>query len=712
MSGMIFFQDLGKRDYMSKNRILKLIFMSFFSLLVFLNASFSIYGEETVINQPVNISGSGEYLDDNNVIYHLHFDKGENEQESIALPDFVKFEDTSTDQYQIAQGILTVNLVDVDSLDIDITGTVLNQEATDWVVSDNCIITIVPSTTEEEEEIPIFDEDTYINPNYPDINIERPFFLQSAPESAEEIEFTTVEEAGLYLREQMKARNVSITFRFETTSTDYRGLLRSIYEYAYAHTGVPNEGDYLFFQYGGYYCKIGGYVSKGVSHVIYTNTITYYTDAEKEQIVDGDVSAVLAQLELDGCSQYEKINRIHDYIITNVDYASDSSKSDYSRFTAYGALENGKAVCQGYSVLFYRLCLEAGIDARVISGTGNGIAHSWNIVLLDGLYYNVDTTWDHNSRILFFLKSDDEFPGHTRNDKYATDQFYQQYPMAASSYDPSEHYQIQLPESIELYPDETKAVEVTFIPEKPEQEISLTWSTDDPSICTITDGTLKGIAPGSTTIHVTAENGSEASCVVTVKEFEPFTITNPAADVVYDGEQHRWVPNITDAQGNVLVEGEHYTVEYNTEDFINTGKIEVTIKGLSIYKGEYNYSYSILPAPLTIITESASKKYDGTELMCPKGRVEGLVNGETLTLVVNGTITDVGSTVNGYVIKWNGSALEHNYQIEENLGILTIEKGSKTPSTGIETNQGRWIFTGMISIISVMVFVCKKIKNQ
>ena len=89
-------------------------------------------------------------------------------------------------------------------------------------------------------------------------------------------------------------------------------------------------------------------------------------------------------------------------------YLFDDQNQCYS---AYGAIINGKAVCQGYASLFYRMCREAGIPARIITGLGNGGAHAWNIVKLDGAYYNVDVTWDdtEDSNYNYFNKSDSEY---------------------------------------------------------------------------------------------------------------------------------------------------------------------------------------------------------------------------------------------------------------------------------------------------------------
>lgn len=89
---------------------------------------------------------------------------------------------------------------------------------------------------------------------------------------------------------------------------------------------------------------------------------------------------------------YEKELAIHDYLVQNVEYDAMNSGEDVH--TAYGALVNGKAVCDGYSEAFQTLMEMLGIDCRRVVGTGNQLPHSWNMVFLEGAWYNVDVTWD------------------------------------------------------------------------------------------------------------------------------------------------------------------------------------------------------------------------------------------------------------------------------------------------------------------------------
>ena len=62
------------------------------------------------------------------------------------------------------------------------------------------------------------------------------------------------------------------------------------------------------------------------------------------------------------------------------------------------ALINGYGICDGYSRSFQYLCSQAGIPCRLIQGSSiRGIPHSWNMVLLNGEWLYVDTTWDESS---------------------------------------------------------------------------------------------------------------------------------------------------------------------------------------------------------------------------------------------------------------------------------------------------------------------------
>lgn len=132
------------------------------------------------------------------------------------------------------------------------------------------------------------------------------------------------------------------------------------------------------------------------------------------------------------------------------DYEHLSDESYKLQFTAYAALCQGKAVCQGYAVLFYRICKEAGLPVRIITGIGNGGNHAWNIVKVRIYYYNIDCTWDgqdKETRQNWFLLNETDFENHSRDSEYTSSEFYQNYPMAPLSY---KDYIIKFPEALNL----------------------------------------------------------------------------------------------------------------------------------------------------------------------------------------------------------------------------------------------------------------------
>ena len=161
--------------------------------------------------------------------------------------------------------------------------------------------------------------------------------------------------------------------------------------------------------------------------------------------------------------------------------------------------------------------------------------------------------------------------------------------------------------------------------------------------------------------------------------YKEVTITSPS-DEVYDGKEHKWIPTVTDKEGNELVAKTDYEVTYSTTDFTNvTGTITVTITGIGNYTGKATRTYSITPKTYTVTTESDSKVYDGTALTAG-GKVSGIVKGETVDFTITGSQTNVGTSDNTYELNWTGSAKESNYKHDkDSIGTLTVKAKSIVP---------------------------------
>ena len=95
-------------------------------------------------------------------------------------------------------------------------------------------------------------------------------------------------------------------------------------------------------------------------------------------------------------SVYDKLLLVHDRLIAWAAYdTSISLTANADSYNAYGALVNGKAVCQGYSMAYSWMLKKLGIDSTYETGTlSDGVSHGWLRVTLDGKDYYVDATWD------------------------------------------------------------------------------------------------------------------------------------------------------------------------------------------------------------------------------------------------------------------------------------------------------------------------------
>lgn len=215
---------------------------------------------------------------------------------------------------------------------------------------------------------------------------------------------------------------------YQILYTDLDRLKPMIFE----HTGAGNEGDYL--KYGFYYnpkFSFSNAYKDGKRYCTATFEAVYHTSRKQEEEITQRLSEIYSDLKLDGKTDYEKTCLIYDYFTNHVQYDFEHG-SDYDlKYTAYAALMNGKAVCEGYALLLYRMLNDQGIDSRMIIG-GN---HAWNIVKLDEYYYYLDSTWDNGGSRNYFLFGCDNLRSHTLGEDFKTESFQETYPICPTEYD-------------------------------------------------------------------------------------------------------------------------------------------------------------------------------------------------------------------------------------------------------------------------------------
>ena len=279
--------------------------------------------------------------------------------------------------------------------------------------------------------------DTYVNPLYTDL-AEAEAVETMAVRNEEDPPIVIYEECegmdGLaaILRREMVLRSDTVYFLMHADEA-LDVTVKDLATAACAHTGAPKQGDYLLIHFvsGNLSCAeiptSTGYDYEGQIQ------LRYLTTEDEESAVDTAVASLLGGLNLGGLSEQETVLRIYDYVCGHT--VLDSSGDDETN-TAYSALIGGSGSARGFSVLMYRLLLEAGVDCRVILGRANAQDHAWNIARIGELYYNADAALDAGGTSrAWLLKGSESFTGHTRNREYSLLSFTRQYPMGTEDID-------------------------------------------------------------------------------------------------------------------------------------------------------------------------------------------------------------------------------------------------------------------------------------
>jgi hypothetical protein len=144
-------------------------------------------------------------------------------------------------------------------------------------------------------------------------------------------------------------------------------------------------------------------------------------------------------------------------------------------------------------------------------------------------------------------------------------------------------------------------------------------------------------------------------------------------DTVYDGTSQPQKPVVTDPAGNVLVEGEDYTLVY-PDDTTNAGEKTVQVVPADDPDNPVETSYTIAPRVVGLASASAVKPYDGTPLSAPTVTVsgDGFVAGEEPAFDVAGAQTEVGWSYNAFTYVFGAGVNSDNYTVEKTEGTLEV----------------------------------------
>ena len=214
------------------------------------------------------------------------------------------------------------------------------------------------------------------------INI-MPIYASKTCNNIEEL-YTAIADDGLNFRKE-----ATYTITFPVKQIDFETIINKMKE-----TSQLLGGNLVSWKYR----ITGNQLSLEYGYVI--------SESEYKECLDM-TKKVCDQFSKD-MTDYEKVKASHDYLCQAFRYS-------YMHDGPYDGYFTGNTDCEGYAMGFQMMMDYCGIPCLYIAdGT-----HAWNIVQVDGGWYNIDVTWDdadgangQEIRYNYFLKSAFTFDGH------------------------------------------------------------------------------------------------------------------------------------------------------------------------------------------------------------------------------------------------------------------------------------------------------------
>lgn len=455
------------------------------------------------------------------------------------------------------------------------------------------------SIGQPENEVQVVEEEDgkVSNPLYEDVDI-KTYSPKSSITTYSTTVFSTKREAANYLKREMVKRSgtIEFTIKQKNTNTLYQDLFAMAVEDD--ASADSSEGDYLFRHWNSFYLSWDDSKS---TETKFTFEMEYLSTYKQEQRVDYEVEKVLDELDVYDKDEYTKTKAVHDFITENIAYDHDLNK-----FSAYDGIVSKSVVCNGYAALTYKMMKDLGVPVRCITGYGGNDYHAWNIGKIGGKWYNIDNTWDAANGednyvyYTYFLRNNNEFPDHKRDNQFNTAEFNLAYPMSKTSYkDVDYNYErfslnkvqktIGVGNSFKLY-----GINLDY-----DDEIQSFTSSNENVAKVDSQGNVMGVALGHTIITAETKKGKIATCNVKVR----YDISSCKVTKIGDGERFisysgNLKPGITASyNGTILEEGKDYSLDYG-ENMVS-GKGTINIVGMGSYTGQKTITFKVYPGKVS-----------------------------------------------------------------------------------------------------------------
>lgn len=266
---------------------------------------------------------------------------------------------------------------------------------------------------------------------------------KTQPQSTTITPLSATQLYGYTLLQKESNKNMLVAYKRFVTAVDNINAYVDVKDLSLTQNEIGRVFNYYYHDYPNHFWRKSDYrieyVKNNENIKVTKIYLSYYFNGSKDQIkkarqaFDSKVKYYLSGVTTK-MSNFEKELTIHDKLVKTIEY--DITLKRPNIFTAYGALVDNIAVCDGYTRAFQYLLNQVGIPNIVVCGQaknekGKNISHAWNLVRLDKEYYHIDITWDDvyiknkdNNLVMYYyfnLNDSEIFKNHFIQDTMSND---------------------------------------------------------------------------------------------------------------------------------------------------------------------------------------------------------------------------------------------------------------------------------------------------
>lgn len=254
------------------------------------------------------------------------------------------------------------------------------------------------TTNPKPEELKKIDYDDPDDPDMPD-DLNETYNDPSSP--------SDVAEVRKILLDAFENTEKTITFSMDSADYSHEMLYDLVYNDIYMEEMTATMGLSSYYTWT-VIDPVTNRISVKMEFEYYKGNISLADAAEMKKQTLAEAKRLVRELGLANKSEYEKVYYINQYLCDNCIYTPDDEYTWVAQ-TAYGTLVEGSSVCEGYARAAQLLFSLSSVESYYVVGDTSEGGHAWNIVKVDGNYYQLDATWNDTDYApnSYFLVTDD-----------------------------------------------------------------------------------------------------------------------------------------------------------------------------------------------------------------------------------------------------------------------------------------------------------------